>query len=1145
MYNNYRIASQPLTNTYIPYTGAREYTTSRSPSPIHPLTKNYYSTSKKVFQSQQNPIPSTQIPFNLRNNYTPNTKFASYTSTQNTPRSTITLQPQILRVSNTVDPISPIHKNDSQVLNLTPSSTLKALDFSHSKSNEAPLCFFERIQEVDDYQSKQIMDFLSQASRNLADCGEAVVEANYKLTANKYAGKKRYLEEFNKKAMEANDEYRRNLIYLIEDLRSELKKEPDGRSDGRDLEDILDFIERRRMPQQQLKGQLNEIAVCCDPELSGASSRKMEELSLINMKRSQGAVPPVMPDPKTRRARRSSPGRRSTSRRNSPKKSGRMSSYFNTKRTSRHNSTSKVNRSPRMSSSKVKKSPKRQEPVYTINSATNPEPAETDLNSFYTPPKTYKKPEIVQIVNMAPKILKKNSIKRSTLKDFKLTEDVDSQIINKASFFSNLKTDIYPIGDVMANKLDMNHQQTNLFLTGVEGTTILDTNGPILGTNQIIPEAKSTTVKCLPGKRTILQEINSNNLSINILGLGGLKQIALLEGDYEAGKVIEDLHCYRHSLDSYFFLWRSGQDNLSIVDIDTFEVNEVLNRFWTFENSSTMPVAACSDRAAERIIGISQAGPENYVLHYYEDSPRTSVYYVKPIGEVITSVTKITSLDVSFDETRVYLAGLANINNQGEIAVVIACEFDQNLKEISAIILADLDYGTPRRLKRIRGSEMLILGCDKHFSVLEFVSTNELNQITSLKDIHDNQICDFVLRGKYLYSKAFNEPLVKVTEFEASKENVYVSSLIGSSAFTNFPPATRDSVYNHSGSKGMVLQDQNFNSKYSKFYCKKLTADGMKNLEKVTTSIDGTRLYLGGKGLHLFKFTKDGYMASDIDSKGATNFFAVRTTNSGNLVIQEPVSNNMIVLTGESFEVVRVLKGKQKCVFNSTYLRNPHFTGEDNTVIWFTGTSSIAIVNFDNLKPFYIDNFLPFFSDKQFGIAARAVAKDQGNAIFCTYVMENSFFFSTYFKNRKPQQKKVSRFFNNMYKLYAIELSLTKSVIFCGGATRRDKKNRTSGVLAAVSFNETLDIIRETVLNQYDVETCTAIRRFRDRNDIVVGCLKNILVVEFSNGKFEVLNVVYGLHSYTLTDIWIFGDRIFTVCRKDDYACEIAFQHEE
>lgn len=62
-------------------------------------------------------------------------------------------------------------------------------------------------------------------------------------------------------------------------------------------------------------------------------------------------------------------------------------------------------------------------------------------------------------------------------------------------------------------------------------------------------------------------------------------------------------------------------------------------------------------------------------------------------------------MDVSFDEQRVYVAGRAIVNNGMGEAIVLALDFDQGLREISAKILNDVDYGTPHRLKRVKGTE--------------------------------------------------------------------------------------------------------------------------------------------------------------------------------------------------------------------------------------------------------------------------------------------------------------------------------------------------------------------------------------------------------------------------------------------------------
>lgn len=114
------------------------------------------------------------------------------------------------------------------------------------------------------------------------------------------------------------------------------------------------------------------------------------------------------------------------------------------------------------------------------------------------------------------------------------------------------------------------------------------------------------------------------------------------------------------------------------------------------------------------------------------------------------------------------MGGRAIVSGGMGEAVVVALDFDNTLREISAKILNDLQYGTPHRLKRVKGTEQMIVGCDRHIAILEFDGKNMM-QIASLRNIHDNEITDFVMRGSYLYSTAFNEPLIKATKFDPAQ----------------------------------------------------------------------------------------------------------------------------------------------------------------------------------------------------------------------------------------------------------------------------------------------------------------------------------------------------------------------------------------
>ena len=72
-----------------------------------------------------------------------------------------------------------------------------------------------------------------------------------------------------------------------------------------------------------------------------------------------------------------------------------------------------------------------------------------------------------------------------------------------------------------------------------------------------------------------------------------------------------------------------------------------------------------------------------------------------------------------------------------------------------------------------------------------------------------------------------------------------------------------------------------------------------------------------------------------------------------------------------------------------TIARNPHFSGESDSILWFTGTTSICIVNLADLSYNEIKNFLPSLGPGKDGIPLRGVMKDGGKSIMIFFIVDN------------------------------------------------------------------------------------------------------------------------------------------------------------
>ena len=213
---------------------------------------------------------------------------------------------------------------------------------------------------------------------------------------------------------------------------------------------------------------------------------------------------------------------------------------------------------------------------------------------------------------------------------------------------------------------------------------------------------------------------------------------------------------------------------------------------------------------------------------------------------------KITCMEISGDNHTVYLAGIGAINGSPTKATFKCIPLDNfsdsrpnvQIQEAASISMVDVNYGTPRCISRIKGSEYLLLGCDMHIAILDYdYKTRTITKLNTLFNLHETKICSIICSGSYLFTKGHNEQLLKVTKFGSDRPVDMEKHFQPSNLFFN-PSAN----INHTD-----VQYIDPNSEYKIFASNRIQV-GHKNLEKVVTSKNGERLYVGGSGLHLFKF---------------------------------------------------------------------------------------------------------------------------------------------------------------------------------------------------------------------------------------------------------------------------------------------------
>jgi len=120
-------------------------------------------------------------------------------------------------------------------------------------------------------------------------------------------------------------------------------------------------------------------------------------------------------------------------------------------------------------------------------------------------------------------------------------------------------------------------------------------------------------------------------------------------------------------------------------------------------------------------------------------------------------------------------------------------------------------------------------------------------------------------------------------------------------------------------------------------------------------------------------------------------------------------------------------------------------------------------------------------------------------------------------------------------KIYALDLNITKRIVFCAGRTLSASDGATDGVLAAIQFDKGLKLIAETILVGTYIQACSSMKRTPNKDDLIVGGFKSIIVARFTGTSFEILQQINQIHSNIICDIEISRNKVYTVCRQDKH----------
>lgn len=94
-----------------------------------------------------------------------------------------------------------------------------------------------------------------------------------------------------------------------------------------------------------------------------------------------------------------------------------------------------------------------------------------------------------------------------------------------------------------------------------------------------------------------------------------------------------------------------------------------------------------------------------------------------------------------------------------------------------------------------------------------------------------------------------------------------------------------------------------------------------------------------------------------------------------------------------------------------------------------------------------------------------------------------------------------------------MDLTVDSNHVITVGTTGRDASGRSEAIVSALQFNRALKMSAEVVLSNLGVQAATAVKRIPNRDDFVVGCFKDLVILGFRGTTFQTLNVIDNVHT--------------------------------
>lgn len=638
----------------------------------------------------------------------------------------------------------------------------------------------------------------------------------------------------------------------------------------------------------------------------------------------------------------------------------------------------------------------------------------------------------------------------------------------------------------------------NLFLyaIGREAEFQLGNNSLTL-MNQPKSAATKSYSRITSDDRLITIEAESNNLCVT--DLQSRRVIQQLQGYKDAPYQFEKFRPFRYAKEDQYPIWKKGGSSLAILNPTNFQQKAEFQQFWP--NGYT-PMFACASPIRNKILGYSIQNRESTltVLHLGNSIQNSPISQIRMNPqETWVGMELTTQGDVLIAAVQ---TGRGSKNPQDAYMKLCAFNVPSNPQEQQLTMIFQKNFTQPafkrvQMLKKIKGYDIYMLACSSN---LAFIIWNgqDFVILNLIQNIYNGIIFDSVLCGNVVIPiSTDNNDVIKVFSFNKQE---FDSVVRADKSPENSQLASKIAL------KFSVLLNQSVTV---------LQAPYLEGPKRIAVSKDGRTVYFGGEGgLAVLKRPKIGMPFEVIKKDQSINFYALKPTPSGHFVVQLCGSNNLAVYD-KNCKLKVDFNGER---YDNKWLsvqRSPHFSFEDDQIIWFGGSTSLYIIDLKSLAQIKIENFAYEGESGSPPQPMNAVADFSRQKFLVHYKIEREDVLIYHINGREPDPRVISEVLPKFDNLKCLEINEKRIYVFAGGDTseldQRTGAMKRRACISALRFDRELKTEAEILL---PTSKCSTVHKIlcssRHQDVIYVATDGPLFIIGFSGStnEFEVIKAI-------------------------------------